>query len=85
MSGTYVEFVLYIIRSLVRHPESVNLERSSDDMGILLVLDVDKEDMGRIIGARGETMIAIRKLVRIVGLKEGARVSLKLKEPGEHA
>ena len=75
------EFLEYIVKSLVDHPEDVNIDRKVDEMGVLLSLKVNAEDMGEIIGKGGSTARAIRNLVRIVGLKNHARVNLKIEEP----
>ena len=75
------EFLEHIIKSLVDHPEDVKIERKVDEMGVLLSLRVHREDMGQIVGRRGSTAKAIRTLVRIVGLKNHARVNLKIEEP----
>jgi len=75
------EFLEYVIKALVDHPEDVKVERKVDEMGVLLSLKVNPEDMGQIIGKRGSTARAIRSLVRIVGLKNHARVNLKIEEP----
>jgi len=50
-------------------------------MGVLLSLKVHPEDMGQVIGRGGATARAIRALLRIVGLKSRARVSLEIEEP----
>ncbi|MFH1656812.1 MAG: KH domain-containing protein [Candidatus Nealsonbacteria bacterium] len=75
------EFLEYIITALVDHPDDVKVERKVDEMGVLLSLKVNPEDMGQIIGRAGATARAIRSLVRIVGLKNHARVNLKIEEP----
>lgn len=75
------EFLEYIVKSLVDHPEDVKIERRVDEMGVLLSLRVNPEDMGQIVGRQGSTARAIRSLVRIVGLKNHARVNLKIEEP----
>jgi predicted RNA-binding protein YlqC (UPF0109 family) len=75
------DFLEYIIKALVDHPEEVKVERKVDEMGVLLSLKVNPEDMGQIIGKAGSTARAIRALVRIVGLKNQARVNLKIEEP----
>ena len=75
------EFLEYIVKSLVDHPDDVKIERKVDEMGVLLSLKVNPEDMGQIIGKNGSTARAIRNLVRIVGLKNRARVNLKIEEP----
>ena len=75
------EFLEYIIKALVDNPEDVKVDRKVDEMGVLLSLKVNPEDMGQIIGRAGATARSIRSLVRIVGLKNQARVNLKIEEP----
>lgn len=75
------EFLEYIIKALVDNPGDVKVDRRVDEMGVLLSLKVNPEDMGQIIGKAGSTARAIRNLVRIVGLKNHARVNLKIEEP----
>ena len=75
------EFLEFLIKSLVDHPDDVQIDRKVDEMGVLLSLKVNSEDMGQIIGKEGSTARAIRNLVRIVGLKNQARVNLKIEEP----
>ncbi len=75
------DFLESIIKALVDHPEDVKIDRKVDEMGVLLSLKVNPEDMGQIIGKAGSTARAIRNLVRIVGLKNHARVNLKIEEP----
>ena len=74
-------FLEYIVKALVDHPEDVKIERKVDEMGVLLSLEVNPEDMGQIIGKQGSTIKSIRDLLRIVGLKNHARVNLKIVEP----
>jgi predicted RNA-binding protein YlqC (UPF0109 family) len=75
------EFLEYVVKALVDHPEDVKIDRKVDEMGVLLSLKVNSEDMGQIIGKAGATARAIRNLVRIIGLKHHARVNLKIEEP----
>lgn len=75
------EFLEMLIKALADHPEAVKVNRTVDEMGVLLTLDVHPEDMGKIIGRSGNTAKAIRTLLRIVGLKNNARVNLKISEP----
>jgi uncharacterized protein len=76
------EFLEFIVKNLVDNPDSVEVERKVDEMGVLLALKVHPDDMGQIIGKEGSTARAIRNLVRIIGLKRKARVNLKIIEPG---
>jgi predicted RNA-binding protein YlqC (UPF0109 family) len=75
------EFLEFIVKALVDHPEDVKIARKVDEMGVLLSLKVHPEDMGQIIGKIGSTAKAIRSLVRVVGLKNHARINLKIEEP----
>lgn len=75
------EFVEYVVKAIVTHPEDVVVERSIDEMGVLLTLKVNPADMGLVIGKRGSTAKAIRTLARIIGLRNHARVNFKIAEP----
>ena len=75
------QFLEALVKALVDHPESVKTNRTVDEMGVLLTLDVHAEDMGKIIGRSGNTAKAIRTLLRVVGMKHDARVNLKINEP----
>ena len=76
------QFLEFLIKSIVDHPEDVVVTRQIDEMGVLLSLKVNPQDMGQIIGREGSTAKAIRSLLRIVGVKNNARVNLKIEEPG---
>src|ERR1700727_1747691 len=75
------EFVEYVVKALVGHPEDVHVRRSVDDMGVLLELSVSPEDMGKVIGKAGATAKSIRTLLRVLGSRSDARVNLKIIEP----
>ena len=75
------EFLEFVVRGLVEHPEDVKIVRTVDEMGVLLMLDLNPEDMGKVIGRAGNTAKAIRTLLRVVGMKHNARVNLKINEP----
>jgi len=76
-----IEFLEFIVKTLVDHPNDVKVDRKVDEMGVLLTVKVNPEDMGQLIGRQGSTARAIRNLVRIIGLKNHARVNLKIEEP----
>ena len=75
------EFLEFLVKSIVDHPEDVTVERKIDEMGVLLSLRVNRQDMGQVVGREGTTAKAIRSLLRIVGVKNNARVNLKIEEP----
>ena len=75
------EFLDYVIKALVDSPSEVKTNRTVDEMGVLLTLDVNAADMGKVIGRMGNTAKAIRTLLRVVGMKNNSRVNLKISEP----
>ena len=75
------DFLEYVVKSIVGHPGDVVVERIVDERGVLLSLNINPEDMGYVIGRRGQTAQAIRTLLKIVGAKNNARVNLKINEP----
>ncbi|MEK7614492.1 MAG: KH domain-containing protein [Patescibacteria group bacterium] len=75
------EFLEYVIKALVDNPGDVKVDRTIDEMGVLLTLLVSPADMGKIIGRKGNTAKAIRTLLRVVGMKNNARVNMKINEP----
>ena len=78
-------FVEFLVKALVDHPEDVKTERVVDEMGVLITLHLNPEDMGQVIGRMGQTAKAVRTLLRVVGAKRKARVNLKIYEPeGSH-
>lgn len=75
------EFLEFVVKSIVNHPENVKVERTVDDRGVLLTLYVGQDDMGYIIGREGQTARALRILLKIVGAKANARVNMRIYEP----
>lgn len=78
MSTIDQQFVEYIVKSLVGHPDDVVVERIIDEKGVLLSLTVNPEDLGRVIGKRGITAQSLRTLLRALGTKNDARYNLKI-------
>ncbi|PSO44892.1 MAG: RNA-binding protein [Parcubacteria group bacterium QH_9_35_7] len=75
------EFLEYVVKKIVSHPEDVETSREVDERGVLLTLDVHPDDMGHVIGRDGQTARALRTLLKIVGAQNNARVNLKINEP----
>ncbi len=74
-------FLEYIVKALVDNPNDVVIDRTIDEMGVLITMTVNGADMGKIIGRQGNTAKAIRTLLRVIGMKNNARVNLKINEP----
>ncbi|MBI4600184.1 KH domain-containing protein [Candidatus Uhrbacteria bacterium] len=76
-----VEFVEMVVKAIVNHPQDVSTKRTIDERGVLITLHINQEDMGYVIGRKGQTARSIRTLLKIVGAKSNARVNLKIYEP----
>jgi predicted RNA-binding protein YlqC (UPF0109 family) len=79
----YADYLRGIVVGLVESPQEVQIEKSLDEQGVLLSISVTGPDMGKVIGKQGTTAAAIRTLLRAYGMKMGARISMKILEPGE--
>ena len=76
MSTIDQQFVEYIVKSLVEHPEDVVVDRIVDEKGVLLTLTVDPEDLGRVIGRNGRTAKALRSVIGALSNKGSVRVDV---------
>ena len=74
-------FLEYVVKALVDNPDDVKIDRTVDEMGVLITMTVNGADMGKIIGRQGNTAKAIRTLLRVIGMKNNSRVNLKINEP----
>lgn len=72
------EFLEYVARSLVDKPDAVQVVVEEDDEEVSLVLTVDQEDMGRVIGRDGRIANAIRSLLRVMGTRDGRHVEMEI-------
>lgn len=77
------EFVAYIIKNLVDHPEEVRINEIGGTQTLIIEVSVAKSDIGKIIGKKGKTINAIRILLMSVASRNGIRVTLEILEDGQ--
>lgn len=77
------DFVAYIVKNLVDHPDQVKINEIGGTHTVILELSVEKSDIGKIIGKRGKTINAIRTLLMSVASRNGLRVNLEILEEEE--
>lgn len=75
------EFLRYALESLVEDHDQLHIDATIDDLGILLTARVSDRDMGKLIGKGGQTVKALRTLLRIIGGNASQRINLKILEP----
>lgn len=71
----------YIAKSLVDHPEQVEVRETQTGNRVHLELSVAKDDMGRVIGKNGRVANSIRALLRVAAEREGKQATLDVMEP----
>ena len=74
------ELVEFIVKALVDEPEEVQLNEVAGDKVTLYELRVSKKDIGKIIGKKGRTAVAIRTILNAVSTKQGKRAELEIVE-----
>jgi predicted RNA-binding protein YlqC (UPF0109 family) len=72
------ELVEYIARCIVNAPDDVKVTEETDAGGVVIKLEVNVEDKGRVIGKQGRVAEAMRTLLRVVATKQGVRVRLEI-------
>lgn len=79
------QFIEYVVKQLVDHPDEVKIERVDDDRGTLLKLSVAADDLGRVIGRHGATAQSLRSLLRALSIKNNSRFTLKIVDTDQEA
>lgn len=75
------ELIEYVVKSLVDHPDEVQVTQSGNGSRVRIELSVSKDDMGRVIGKGGKVANSIRALLRVTAEKEGKQATLDVVEP----
>lgn len=74
-------FLRYVLESIIEDKDALVVESKLDELGILLTVQVSDHDMGKLIGKSGQTVKALRTLLRILGGNQQQRINLKIIEP----
>lgn len=74
-------FLRYVLESIVDDADQLHIDSKTDELGILLTVRVSDRDMGKLIGKGGQTVKALRTLLRIIGGNTQQRINLKILEP----
>jgi predicted RNA-binding protein YlqC (UPF0109 family) len=74
------EFIENIARALVDHPDSVNVTEVEGEKTTVYELRVFQDDLGKVIGRKGQTAKAIRTIIAAISAKKGKRALLEILE-----
>jgi uncharacterized protein len=72
------ELIEFVAKSLVDHPDEVRTRTYEREQGTVIELEVDPDDLGKVIGRQGRTARAIRTLLSAAGQKTRRRYSLDI-------
>lgn len=67
-----------LVKALVDHPESVQVNSAVEDGETVIRLSVAQDDMGKVIGKQGRIAKAIRTVVKAAAIKKGERVTVEI-------
>lgn len=76
-----LSFLQYVLSSIVEDKDALHIDGKIDELGVLLTVSVSDRDMGKLIGKSGQTVKALRTLLRIIGGTSEQRINLKILEP----
>ncbi|MSR87133.1 KH domain-containing protein [Candidatus Peribacteria bacterium] len=76
-----LDFLRFVLESLVDDRDQLKVDGRTDDLGILLTVQVSERDMGKLIGKGGQTVKALRTLIRVIGGNVNQRINIKVLEP----
>ncbi|MDQ0507880.1 Predicted RNA-binding protein (contains KH domain) [Aedoeadaptatus ivorii] len=74
------ELIRYIVSKLVRNPQVLKVEEEREGDRATIRVQVDPDDMGRVIGRQGKIARSIRAIAKAVGTKENILVSVDFDE-----
>lgn len=72
------EMVEYLAKSLVDHPEAVEVTQVEGDKSIILELRVEPSDMGKVIGRRGRVARAIRTIAKAAAVQDKKMIHVEI-------
>jgi uncharacterized protein len=68
--------VEYVARALVDKADAVKVDEVQDGNTTVYELEVDEEDIGKVIGRQGRVVRGLRALVKAAATRKGTRVDL---------
>jgi len=74
------EFIEYIVKNLVDHPDEVKIQEIEGSRTTVYELRVGQGDLGKVIGKEGRTAKSLRTLLAAVAARQGKRAVLEILE-----
>lgn len=80
-SDTLQDWLEIVLTGLVSDPKGIEIEKTTDEMGVRYIVKVAKEDRGKVIGKQGAIAQALRTLVRSAGFLADIRATMVIDVP----
>jgi len=74
------DFLEYVVKGLVGHPEALSVTPVDRDGLMIYALRLHPDDVGRVVGRKGNTINALRTLLLAGSAKIGQRCSVEIVE-----
>ena len=75
------EFVAYLVKNMVNQPEMVDIRAMEGQRGTLIEIRVAPEDVGKVVGRKGNVIRSLRTLAMIIGARLNHRFHLEIVQP----
>jgi uncharacterized protein len=75
------EFIAYLVKNMVNQPDLVDVRALDGNNGTLIEIRVAPEDVGKVVGRKGNVIRSLRTLAMIIGARLGRRVHLEIVQP----
>lgn len=75
-----IEFVSVVVKEIVDLPDEVNIESQRGEKTISILIKVAKDDIGKMIGKRGQMIMSIRTICKNLAVKQNKRVVINIIE-----
>lgn len=72
------EFVGYLVKNMVNEPEQVDIRSMEGQSGLLIEIRVAPQDIGKVVGHKGNIIRSLRTLAMIIGARLGRRIHLEI-------
>lgn len=80
MKEYYLDIVRYWVEKLVEDKNSYNINAKEVDKNIIIDVEINKENIGKVIGKNGKIITSIRNLVNSISNKDKLDITIKVNE-----
>ncbi len=72
------EFISYLVKNIVNQPDAVDIRSLLGQNGLLIEIRVAPEDIGKVVGRKGNVIRSLRTLSMTIGARLGRRIHLEI-------